>query len=447
MSDPNAIQAKKPYALSLQTQRFHVPYRSPLDSGRLNEFSEQVHADLLALATQGNVNARGIINYVHTLQNETDTARQMGLALKKQMDFTHRIMALQQRRVGIWCDLHDGSEIFFLDGSDVSKRAAVSTQYGQATIPMNAAESKTYSVAIVGSGDVTSLQAVVVATGDFDKGGGDGVVAYEGDGTVEQTALENIANGNNLEYWRRRVIFPLEDDTSEVECEVTLQLPDQSSLKSNVIYLHPYPLGDMDITGLWVASDLDGSFSLVPGFEEMNGSGKSRWFFPTQDVSVVKVRFRQRNWREESGKKVFEYGLQELGIQLVEWDKTFDAAAAQLKDNHTFVRRIKPVTGMRFSKLYGFYSDPLFTKEPSNNRHLHFVVATDPDGDNVIWNSDLMSAPQALTTPLELGSATELYVITTLNWVVSASGGSPFQAGCPPFLTGFGVDVTMVESA
>lgn len=447
MPDPNAIQAKKPYALSLQTERFHIPYRAPLDSDRMNMFTEQVHADLVALANQGNVNARGILHYVHTMQLETDTARQTGLALRTQLDFLMKVHALQSRRVGLWYDLHDGSGISFLEGSDVSKRAAVSTQYGQATVPMNGAQSKTYAVSIVGSGDVTSLQSVIAVTGDFDKGEGDGVVAYEGDGTVEQTPVENVANGNNLEYWRRRVIFPLEDDTSEVECEITLQLPDQSSIKANVIYLHPYPLGEVDITGLWYSPDLAGSFSLVPGFEEKDGASKSRWFFPTTDVAVVKVRLRCRNWREENGKKVFEYGLQELGVQLVEWDKTFDAAASQLKDNHSFVRKILPVKGMLFAKFYGFYSDPLFTKEPANNRHLHFVVATDPDGDNVVWNSDVMTAPQALTTPIDLGNVEALYVITTLNWAATVSGGSPFLAGCPPFLHGFGVDVTMVESA
>jgi hypothetical protein len=445
MPDPNAIQAVKPYAVSLQVERFHVPYRGPLDSDRMNAFHEQVHSDLVALANQGNANAKGILNYAHTLQRETDGARLTSLALEKQLSFFHKVTALQGRRVGLWFDLHDGKDVSFLEDSDVSKRASVSTQYGEATVPMNAAESKTYRVAIVGSGNVSALQAVISATGDFDKGEGDGPLAYEADGTVEETPLANCVNGSNLEYWRRRVIFPLESDQSEVEVELTVQLPDQSSIKANVLSLHPYPLGTVDVTGLWIASDLSDSFALVPGFDAEDGIGKRRWFIPPQDVSQVKVRLRQRSWHEENGKKVFEYGLQELGIHLVEWDKTFDAEASQLADNHTFVRRILPVSGMVFAKLYGFHSDPVYTLEPANNRHLHFILARDPDGTDVVWNSDLTAAPQTLATAIDLGQVEELYLITTLNWVATASVGSPFLADCPPFLRGFGLDVTMVE--
>jgi hypothetical protein len=447
MPDPNVIQAKKPYAISLQTQRFHIPFRAPIDSGKMNEFHEQVHSDLISLATQGNVNARGILNYAHTLQRETDSSRQMALGLRKQLEFLQRIHSLQGRRVGLWYDLHDGSGISFVEGSTVSKRAAVSTQYGQATVPMNAAQAKTYAISIVGSGEVSALQAIVTTTGDFDKGLGDGVTAYEGSGTIEETPTENVANGNNLEYWRRRVIFPLEDDTSEVECEITLTLPDQSSIQANVIYVHPYPLGNVDIVGLWVSPDLSDSFAMVPGFEETDGAGKKRWFFPTRDVAKVKVRLRQRNWHEENGKKVFEYGLQELGIQLVEWDRTYDAAASQLGDNHTFVTKLLPPSGMLFTRLYGFYSDPMFTLEAANNRHLHFVLAKDAEGTEVVWHSDLNPTPQSLGTPVDLGNVEELYLITVLNWAESVSVGSPFLAGCTPFVNGFGIDVTMTEAA
>lgn len=448
MSDPNVIQATKPQAIQLRSERFRIPFRGPIESGPFNQFHEQLLSDLLELANQGNTTAAALLSYAHTLQRETDHARAQVAALKTERGFQQKVTALQGRRVGLWADLHDATEVSFLEESSISKRAAVHTQFGQATIPMNAVEAKTYSVSLLGSSGITSLNVVAIATGAFDKG--DGVQNYEGGDeipTVEQTALKNATNGNNLEYWRRRVIFDLESDVDEVEVEVTFQLPDQSNIAANVIYLHPFPLGTVDITGLWVASDLSDSFTAVPGFVEKDGADKSRWFFPAQDVAQVKVRMKQRSWTEENGRKVFEYGLQEMGVQLVEWDKSFDDQSSILTDNHTFVRRFTPPKGMVLSKLFGFYSEPNYLLEAFGSRHLHFVVAKDAAGTDVVWNSDETPPPQDFDTELDLGSVDELFVIVTLNWCDTVGVGSPFQAGCPPFVEGFGLDVTMIEGS
>lgn len=447
MADPNVIQAEKPKSIQLRSERQRIPFRGPIDSDGINKLHEQMLDDLSALANQGNATAAALLSYAHTLQRETDQARLTGISLKRQSAFQKKIDALQGKRVGLWVDLHDATEISFLEDASIAKRATVNTQFGQATVPMNAVESKTYSVALLGSSGVTSLNVIGTATGSFDKG--DGVQNYEGGNetpTIEQTALKNAANGNNLEYWRRRVIFDLESDVSEVEVEVTFQLPDQSNIHANVIYLHAFPLGSVDVTGVWVAPDLSDSFSLIPGFSEVDGAGKQRWFIPAQEVAQVRVRLRQRAWTEENGRKVFEYGLQEIGVQLVEWDKSFDAEASQLADNHTFVARIPAEDGMRLSRLHGFYSTPNFLLEAFGSRHLHFVVSKDIEGTDVVWNSDESPPPQSQDSALELGSVEELFVIVTLNWCTTVGVGSPFQAGCPPWVEGFGVDVTMIEA-
>jgi len=448
MSDPNVIQAEKPQAIQLRTERYRIPFRGPIESDPLNGLHEQMLADLAALGNQGNVTAAALMSYVHTLQRETDHARLMVTSLKSQDAFQKKVTALQGKRVGLWTDLHDATEISFVEGSSIAKRAAVHTQFGQATVPMNAIEGKTYSVSLLGSTGITSLNVVATATGVFNRG--DGIQDYEGGDevpTIEQTALKNATNGNNLEYWRRRVIFDLESDVAEVEVEATFQLPDQSNISANVIYLHPFPLGSVDITGLWIAPDLSDSFIAVPGFTEKDGADKSRWFFPAQDIAQVKVRLRQRSWTEESGRKVFEYGLQELGVQLVEWDKSYDEQSSLLTDNHTFVGRVAAPEGMLLSKLYGFYSAPNFLLEAFGSRHLHFVIAKDIDGSDVVWNSDQSAPPQSQDSALDLGSVEELFVFVTLNWCDTVGVGSPFQAGCPPFLEGYGLDVTMIEGS
>jgi len=447
MPDANAIEAKKPQSVSLQAQPLIIPFGAPIESAKLNERFAATLEDLMTLARQGNINASAILNYAKLLQLETDTARQINWLQEAQIDFMHRVLTKQAMRTGLWYDLHDTAGVSFLAAADISTRASVSGQFGQATIPMNAIQSKTYSLRLLAEDGLSQLEVLSSATGIFDKGLGDGLVNYEGGSetpTIEETPQANATNGNNLEYWRRRVIFDLESDVSEVECEITITLPSQSDLKANVIYVHPYPLGNVDITGIWVSPDLTDSFTQLTGWTDLEGAKKTRWFMPAQDVAKVKVRIRQRNWTEEDGRKVFEFGLQELGVQLVEWDKTYDSGAL-LSDNHSFVHTIKAPAGTVFHKLHGFYCDPDFTLEPAGSRHLHFVLAADPLGAIQIWNSDQSAVPQSLETALDLGLNDTIYLITTLNWCETVDPSSPFQAGTPPWMTGFGLDVRLRE--
>ena len=447
MTEPNIIQAGTPTPVVVRTTRHVLPYGAPLDSAKENTFKENVLSDLIALAQLGNVTARSILNAWHTLHREKEQAIQGVAALRRQVALDRKIRALQGHRIAHSVDLHDGSKISFLAGADISKRAAVSTLYGQATVPMNGVESRLYSLRLLSEGTVVPSTLDVSVTGIFDKQDGDGAVDYEYGGTVEELRPKNVANGDNLEYWRRRVIFPLESDVSEVECEVTITVPPAANLYANVAYAHPYPLGTVDLTGLWVASDMSGAFSVLPSFEEILGAGRSRWFFPSQKVAQVRARLRQRNWHEENGRKVFEYGMQELGLQLVEWDQHWDSDYDSLTDNHSFVVRIDAEEGFRFHRLYGLYTTPEWTDEPADNRHIHIVLATDAAGANVVWSSDTDGAPQDAANPTDLGGVTTLYAIVTLNWVEVAGSGSPFQAGTTPWIGGLDLDATYVRSS
>lgn len=442
MAEPHQIQSNPPEALQTTVERMVIPLRGPLDSEQMNRFTEQVVNDLLNLAQQGNVTAQQLVHGLHVRERETDTSRQRALALEAQLAFDRRIRGMQGYRIAHWKDLHDGADVSWVPDSTVAKRASVSTQYGQATVPLNAIESRIYSLRLLAGGTVVPNSLVAAASGSFDKSDGNGVTDYEYGGTVEQTDPELAANGNNQEYWRRRVIFPLESDVSEVECELTLTVPQGANLHANVLTAHPYPLGNVDITGLWMAPDLSGAFVPVSSFTALTNARKTRWFFTSQKAAQVKVRLKQRNWFEENGRKVFEYGLQELGVYLAEWDKTYDGTATQLTDNHAFVTRFDTEPGFVFNKLHGFYSDPDWTLEPSDNRHLHFTLAKDAAGADILWQSDVNGAPQSLQTPLDLGGVSTVYLITTLNWVETAGVGSPFPVNTTPFVRGFGIDCT-----
>lgn len=446
MADANKIESAKVDKVQVVTERLRIPFRGFIESETIDKFNEQVVEDMSKLSALGNGLSTAVEQAVHIQGLDKNDAHQKAIALEKQLAFMRRMMAKQGYRVSQWHDFHSTDGVSFIESADNSMRAAVAPEYGQVTVPMNSVESRTYSIRLLSGGTVVPSSVIVTTTGTFDKLDGDGELDYEHNGTVEETDPRNCVNGNNDEFWRRRVIFDLEDDVSEVEAEITIQIPASANLYANVIYTHPYPLGNVDITGVWTSVDLSDSFTLLPGFTGVDGASKTRWFMVSQKVAKVKVRIRQRNWFEENGKKVFEYGFQEVGVLLVDWDKTYDESAESLASNHTVVKAITADEGFSFHNLYGFYSDPDFTLESAGSRHLHFIIAKDPEGNEVIWDSDVSGAPQDLAAPVSMGDVDTVYVIATLNWCDTVPTGSPFYAGTTPYLTGFGIDCSYAAS-
>jgi hypothetical protein len=418
-----------------------------ISSEKINKFIESVTADLTSLAVNANAGNAAIKNSTHLLQLENAEAKAKVAAIEEQLSMDRKIRARRGERLGLWYDFHDASEVSWLEDAPATRRASISTQYGQVTVPANAVESRTYSMRLLSGGVVTPSTIKVATSGVFDKLDGDGLVDYEYSSTIEETDPKNVVNGNNDQYWRRRVVCDLESDISEVETEITIQIPDSANLYANVIYVHPFPVGGVDIVGVWVSPDISDSYTPIDGFEEVRGARKVRWFIPQQKIGKLKVRLRQRNWFEENGKKVFEYGAQEVGVQLVDWDKTYTDSPTNLSDNHTIVTRIEADDGYVFHRLYGFFTKPNFLLEPSGQRHLHFVLARDSAGADKIWDSDASAAPQALSAPIDIGSVDTIYLITTVQWASEVAGGSPFQAGTPAYLNGFGIDCTYSEGA
>jgi hypothetical protein len=444
MAESNLIESGNTDRVQVRTERAVIPYRGFIESATVDSFIESVVDDLVAHSSALNGHASAIRQAFHTLQLETLEAKAKVAALEEQMRMDRIVRARRGERMGKWYDFHDASGVSWIDGTSISRRAAINTQYGELTVPMNAVESRTYSLRILSGGVVTPASVKVTTSGVFDKLTGDGVTDYEYGGTIEETDPRNAVNGNNDQYWRRRIIFDLESDVSEVETEVTVQIPDSANLYANVVYAHPFPVGGVDITGVWASPDLTDSYTAIDGFEEVRGARKTRWFIPQQKVAKLKVRLRQRNWFEENGKKVFELGLQELGLQLVDWDKTYSEGAT-LGDNHTTRTRIDADEGFVFWKLYGFYSKPNYLLEPAGSRHMHFIISTDANGSNKLWDSDAAAAPQALQAPIEMGAVSTIYVFVTLNWAETVANGSPFAAGTTPYLRGFGLDFSVLD--
>lgn len=254
-------------------------------------------------------------------------------------------------------------------------------------------------------------------------------------------------NGDNQQYWARRVEFDLDDDITEVQCQLTVVIPNQANSEANVLYVRPFPVGNVDLINLETSASLTDSFEVLDGFESINNCPDKRWLFSSQSVQQVRITIRSRNWFEEDGKKVFRYGLQELGLQLIEFDKTYDTSAS-VSANNSFVTEFTCPEGYVFSGLHAFATNPDFTQESIDNRHMHFRVCGNADGTDVKWDSDSNVLPQTLVQPLNLGGGSSVYVITTLNFCSTVDSVSPlFPVNTTPFLESIGLQYSVTPSA
>ena len=83
-----------------------------------------------------------------------------------------------------------------------------------------------------------------------------------------------------------------------------------------------------------------------------------------------------------------------------------------------------------------------YTKDIDSMR---FKIATNVDGTNVKWDSSINSSPQSLVQPIDLGGgSSDLYVITTLNYIETADpASSNFFAGTTPVLSSIGLQYSV----
>ena len=316
----------------------------------------------------------------------------------------------------------------------------LAAEYGEITLPPNSIENKFYSTSLISNKLVTPTISVKVL-GSFDKNQGEGFTNYERGGKVVEGIAEYAFNGINDLYWVRKVEFPIDSRVDQVECELTVTVPEGSSSNANLIEVVPFPNGAVDVTELATASDLGNNFIRVSSFEPTDNLVARRYHFPATIVDQIKIRLRQRNWVEENGKKVFYYGLQELSLKLVDYDKSFTPGAV-FGTNNSFLISIPAPQGTIFKNLYNINAAPNFLAEDFSKRHVHLRLCPSPNFTNPIWDSDSNTVPQT-NSPIQVNSNV-LYAYFQMNYV-SSTGGilSPYPVGCTPWLWGIGLSYTL----
>ena len=171
-----------------------------------------------------------------------------------------------------------------------------------------------------------------------------------------------------------------------------------------------------------------------------NNAQVHRYHFAPATIEQVRIRLRCRNWREIDVKKVFTYGLQELGLKLVDYNKNF-IEDANFGENITGMLKVEASQGNVFDTIYRIDPSPNFLLEDAGSRHVRMRLSTTPNFIGEIWDSKSNQAPQdAGNIGISAQGSNVLYAICTFKFV-SDSGGysSPFSIGTTPYLRGLGL--------
>lgn len=415
-------------------------------SEKYNNFLLSTVNDIGNLVSAVNVLSSEVYNLRTFYRTESAFLKKRIIDLEKDVEYKRERAARLNQTIDDWVDFHDTSRLSHPTSQPDNLRAIINSRFGEVTLPSIARQSKFYTQSLSRGVIIPAADLQVTTTSVFDKLNGEGLINHENGGVVTENDSKHAFDGSLNTTWQRRVEFPLDSNVSEVEVELTVQIPDQSILESNLISVLPFPYGEIDVTSLTYSSDLSSSFQSVPGFSGTKNSRNSRYHFSPRVVSQIKIRLKQRNWYEENGKKVFLYGLNELDCSLVEWDKTY-VPNGDIDQNSTFIVSFDSPIGYKFNTLRSINFDPDFTTEDLTKRHVHVVLSTTPDFTDIVWNSDTTEFPQKLSQGVAVGDVSKLYAIISLNYVASSGGfDSPYEIGTPAFLKGMGIQYTVISS-
>lgn len=419
--------------------------RGALSSADFNDFVEETVNDIVNLSSAVNSLSSSLTKMIVTLQNENAYLRRQVDSIRNQNTYVEKSNGSYGYVVSRFLDLNDTTGVFYPNDTNDSFSIMVNAEYGEATLPVNAIENKFFITSLTSGKIILPPDLSIGVTSLFDKGTGDGVVDYERGGIVTPGKPEWAVDGYPSHYWIRRVEFPIDSRVDQVECEFTVTVPDGTSSEANLIELTTFPNGTVDITSVSTASDLGDNYIVVPGFTPQDNMVATRWHFSSKTVEQIKIRMRQRNWVEESGKKVFYYGINDLSLKLVDYDKKWVPGSA-FGSSNTFVIKVDAPAGFGFDVIYRIDPEPNFFLEDLSSRHIHVRLSTSPDFSGQKWDSDTFLPPQKTSEPLRLGGNETIYVIVMMNFVESSSGSlSPFPVGTTPYFKGLGLTYSLKE--
>ena len=422
------------------TKRQPARFRGPLSSQDYNDFQDSIVHDITNISTAVNTNANKIVNALFQMSSENAYLKRKIEVLEQEVNYRQFNNAINGDKTSQYFDLHNSSIIYNSTSVNFANTASYAARFGEFSLPSNGTENKFYNISLRNGIVVIPSDLVVEVTNNFDKLDGQGAKNYEHNGTVNTNSPLNAFNGMNDNAWVRTVTFPITSNIQEVECQLTVAVPAGISPIANLTEIVSFPEGSVDILEISTASDLGEAFTNVDNFTEQINLKSKRFHFSPRSVEQVRLKLRSKNWSEINGKKVFTYGLQELGLKLIDYSKTHEKGA-NFGKNITGIIKLNAPGGQKYRTLYRIDSDPGFLDDTSQESHVKLVLSSTPNFIGSVWNSSIHSLPQNQGSGgINISPTEVLYGIFELNFVDNTSGlDTPFLNGTTPWVNGLGL--------
>jgi hypothetical protein len=320
--------------------------RGPSSSEEYNELRNDIVYDITRLFNASNQNESDIIENMTILIRENYFLQNKIAELEASLD---DIKSKVDQRLGItrFNKLHKR----FTDMNDIvsTNQALIDTVYRLATIrTSNAPISKT---SLVDSDGLVYIpkQLDIAVSESFDS-------EFSTYTTVDREAdpeLDKVVDKNIATYWTKETVGATDDTALYINVHIKLPLNVISNALVNTIKINPYPEYGLSITDITYKS-FGGTWRRMSTYplnadgtpQEISNIARSKFTFPDTEITEIQIKMKQPYWLLESGKKIFTYGFQEIGIEYSQVDAASAEFVTKLSISDTggkFVSINKPV--------------------------------------------------------------------------------------------------------
>jgi hypothetical protein len=400
------------------TVKRQIRARGPVDSAALNDMLDGIHADIVQLGDLINRVFLGNKSDMTNMTMELHTLRQRMAELEAIKETGDIFRSDASESVHFITDFEDISNID-TSAFNTARRLRVDPLYGQVTVPFNQYRSA-FHVVDPRTEDIFVPREVLPTV----------TTISESTGVATEGTPRNAFNGQNESFWVRTVSFPLSDDIDEVECQMDVDVPLDFVQLSNSFTIHPHPLGLTDITEILYSTDTSDPTTLLPGFPTagVKNTKRLRYYFAPIGITKLRIKFKQREWVEREGLKVFTYGAQEVDLALIEFDKTDDPA---MLNNNAMTLSLDAPAGFTFNQITNLLTDPVVDVAGAPTG-LFIELYAEASLSTKLWASNVDPSPSS--TPIALGalSLSTIYFLVVLKYLPASQN--------TPVLQRFGIE-------
>ena len=336
------------------TKKREVPFRGIIPSKNYNGFMDTVVKDFSAVSSALNdLSAR--FNRL-SLQRETESRTvfsviQGAKATKEAEDL---------RALASGADITYDCQMTLLDNLsftiDEARRLRVDPLNRVCMLPFNGCVSRLYSVdprimEVYVPADVAVTVTAVDETG----------------GTVWPDNPQLAVDGRLGIGFLRQVAFPVSSDKTSVTMDVDIDVSSLYSAYANLLTVMPSPAGQVDILSIKYSTTTATPTTDLPGFSATYNVSSAQYHFEPLAITKLRVRMRQQNWVIENAMKNFMYGIQELHLDIVDFDRTNNGGSGFDATDNVAIFRVDAPTGSTFNQIKAFGSSPTYATALSDN--------------------------------------------------------------------------------